>query len=55
MDLTPRREMLTHVRGQPTLMQVPLVPAYALTVRENINFSHQKKECFAASVYHGIA
>ena len=45
MDLTARREMLTHVRGQPTLMQVPLVPAYALTVREHINESQDKKLC----------
>ena len=37
MDLTARREMLTHARSQPTLMQVPLVPAYALTVRKEMN------------------
>ena len=42
MDLTARREMLTHARSQPTLMQVPLVPAYALTVRKDMNTSKER-------------
>ena len=43
MDLTARREILTHARSQPTLMQVPIVPAYALTVRKDMNKSSKDR------------
>ena len=32
MDITVRQETLTNVPGQPVLVQLPIIPCYALTV-----------------------
>ena len=34
MDVTARQESLAGVRGEPILLQVPLVPSYGLTVHK---------------------
>ena len=34
MDVTTRQETLSNVAGKPVLLQVPLVPCYALTVHK---------------------
>ena len=36
MDVTARQETLVTIPGQPVLLQIPLVPAYALTIVELI-------------------
>ena len=33
VDVTARQETLTSCQGQPVLLQLPVVPSYALTVR----------------------
>ena len=32
MDIQVRQETLTNVQGQPVLVQLPIIPCYALTV-----------------------
>lgn len=34
MDLAVRQETLSNVRGEPVLLQLPLVPCYALTTHK---------------------
>ena len=34
MDVTARQETLTRVPGQPAMLQLPIVPGYALTVHK---------------------
>ena len=34
MDVMARQETITNVRGEPVLLQLPVVPSYALTVHK---------------------
>lgn len=34
MDVNARKETITHIRGNPVLVQVPVVPCYSLAVHK---------------------
>ena len=43
MDVIARQETITGVRGEPVLLQLPVVPCYALTIHKTqaLSVSHQ--------------
>ena len=47
VDVTARQETLTACQGQPVLVQVPLVPSYALTVHKTqaLSIKHIVRGC----------
>ena len=47
MDITSRQETLMTVAGQPVLLQIPLVPCYALTVHKTqaLSLRHKVRGC----------
>ena len=49
MDITARRETLK-IRGEPQMIQLPLVPAYALTVHKTqaLSIKHRVNGCLEA-------
>ena len=46
-DVPERQETLASVQGQPLLLQIPLVPSYALTVHKTqaLSIKHIVREC----------
>ena len=49
MDIQVRQETLTTIPGQPVMLQLPLVPSYALTTVEGKN-----KATIVFLNYHGL-
>ena len=47
MDIGARQETLTTMPGQPVLVQLPLIPAYALTVHKTqaLSIKHIVRGC----------
>ena len=47
MDIGVRQETLTMMPGQPVLVQLPLIPAYALTVHKTqaLSIKHIVRGC----------
>ena len=47
VDVTARQETLTACQGQPVLVQLPLVPSYALTVHKTqaLSIKHAVRGC----------
>ena len=47
VDVTARQETLTKCQGQPVLVQLPLVPSYALTVHKTqaLSIKHVVRGC----------
>ena len=47
MDVTARQETLANVIGQPVILQLPLVPCYALTVHKTqaLSIKHVVRGC----------
>ena len=47
MDIGVRQEILTTMPGQPVLVQLPLIPAYALTVHKTqaLSIKHIVRGC----------
>ena len=39
MDVMARQETITSIRGEPVLLQLPVVPCYALTVHKTQSLS----------------
>ena len=55
IDLCPRAETLQTAPGQPVLLQIPLVPAYALTVHKTqaLSIRHAVKGCLEGVFAYG--
>ena len=55
MDVTARQETLASVQGQPVLLQVPLVPSYALTVHKTqaLSLRHTVRGCLEGVFAYG--
>ena len=47
MDVAVRQETLSSCHGQPTLLQLPVVPSYALTVHKTqaLSIKHRVNGC----------
>jgi hypothetical protein len=48
MDLGIRQETLTNIKGLPVLLQLPVVPCYALTTHKTqaLSIQHRVNGCF---------
>ena len=43
MDVMARQETITSIRGEPVLLQLPVVPCYAITVHKSQSLSIKHK------------
>ena len=55
MDVKPKLEIMATGRGEPSLLQLPLVPAYALTVHkvQALSIKHVVQGCLEGIFAHG--
>jgi len=50
MDVMARQETITSIRGEPVLLQLPVVPCYAITVHKSQSLSIKHKALLGVTI-----